>query len=271
MPTFPILHWHFDPIALQLGPLAIRWYGLCWGAAFLLGDLSARRILRAHGRADIDVSGLMTYALFGTILGARLVHCLFYDPAYYLEHPLRILAVWEGGLASHGGAIGLIAGLALGIRRFGAGLPFLTLLDVVAIPSAFGAVLIRVANFLNSEIVGNPTAGDWGVVFESVDAVPRHPVQLYEAAAYLAIFGVLHLLLRRDDALARRGYLTGTFLALVFGARLVIEHWKTPQAAYEAGYALSVGQWLSLPFIALGIALVVRARRGAPDPAWARV
>jgi prolipoprotein diacylglyceryl transferase len=270
MSTWPILHWSFNPIALSLGPLAVRWYGLCWGAAFLLGDLSARRILRAHGRTDIDTTGFMTYALFGTILGARLVHCVFYDPAYYLAHPLRILAIWEGGLASHGGAIGLIAGLALGARRFGAGVPRLTLLDVAAIPAAFGAVLIRVANFLNSEIIGNPTSGSWGVVFESVDAIPRHPVQLYEAAAYLVIWGLLQALLRFDDALARRGYLTGAFLALVFGARLVLEHWKVPQAAYEAGFALSVGQWLSLPFIALGLVLAVRARRAAPDTAWAR-
>jgi prolipoprotein diacylglyceryltransferase len=130
-------------------------------------------------------------------------------------------------------------------------------------------MIIRIANFLNSEIVGNPTSGDWGVVFDGVDALPRHPVQLYEAAAYLLVFAVLRFAARRDGVFSRRGELTGLFLVLVFSARAVIEHWKTPQAAYEAGAAITVGQWLSAPFILLGLVLLVRARRQSGEPAIA--
>ncbi len=266
----PIVHWHFDPIAIALGPLQIHWYGLCWGLAFLAAEFGVRRRLAAMGRSDVDVAGLVICALLGTIAGARLAHCLFYDPAYYLAHPLRILAIWEGGMASHGGAVGLVAAVAWGAPRYAPGLAPLTLLDAAAPSAAIGGAIIRVANFLNSEIVGNPTSGHWGVVFDAVDPLPRHPVQLYEAAAYVLVFGVLHLVARRDRTLARRGELTGLFLVLVFSARAVIETWKTPQAAYEAGQLFTVGQWLSVPFVLLGLVLLVRARR-ARGAASARV
>jgi phosphatidylglycerol:prolipoprotein diacylglycerol transferase len=256
----PLFHWHFDPIALSLGPLQIHWYGICWGLAFLAAEFGVRRRLASIGRSDVDISALVVCALLGTIVGARLAHCLFYDPAFYLAHPLRILAIWEGGMASHGGAVGLIAAVAWGAPRYAPGLAPLTLLDAAAPAAAFGAAIIRGANFLNSEIVGKPTSGHWGVVFDSVDALPRHPVQLYEAAAYLLVLAVLRFA-ARTDALARRGELTGLFLVLVFSARAVIETWKTPQAVYEAGHAITVGQWLSVPFVLLGLALVIRARR----------
>lgn len=258
----PVVHWNVDPVALALGPLQIHWYGICWGLAFLAADFGVRRRLASIGRADVDVSALVIAALLGTVVGARLAHCLFYDPAFYLSHPLRILAIWEGGMASHGGAIGLIATVAWGAPRYAPGLAPLTLLDAAAPAAALGGAIIRGANFLNSEIVGNPTSGHWGVVFDRVDALPRHPVQLYEAAAYLLVLAVLRVAARRG-ALARPGELTGLFLVLVFSARAVIEIWKTPQAAYEAGQAITVGQWLSVPFVLLGLVLLVRARRGA--------
>lgn len=270
MPPDTIIHWVFDPIALRIGPLSLHWYGMLWAAAFILGEVIARRQLRAVGRTDVDVSSLTAFALLGTIVGARLAHCFFYDPGYYLAHPLKILAVWEGGLASHGGAVGLIAVLAWATPRFARGLPLLTLLDVVALPATIGGMLIRCANFLNSEIVGVPVAsGAWGVVFESIDRLPRHPAQLYEAACYAVIAVVLWALARRGDIWQRRGELTGWYLVLVFGARAVVEIWKTPQAVYEAGQLVTVGQWLSVPFVALGLWLIVRARRsgGAAVPA----
>lgn len=268
MPPDTVIHWVFDPIALRIGPLSLHWYGMLWAAAFILGEVIASRQLHAVGRADVDVSSLTALALLGTIVGARLAHCFFYDPAYYLSHPLKILAVWEGGLASHGGAVGLIAVLAWATPRFAKGLPLLTLLDVVALPATIGGALIRFANFLNSEIVGVPVAsGRWGVVFESIDPVPRHPAQLYEALCYSVIAVVLWALARREGIWQRRGELTGWYLVLVFGARALVEIWKTPQAAYERGQPISVGQWLSLPFIALGLWLIVRARRAAPAAA----
>jgi phosphatidylglycerol---prolipoprotein diacylglyceryl transferase len=133
--ALPIVHWHFDPVALSLGPLQIHWYGLCWALAFLVAELGVRRRLAAVGRGDVDTSALIISALLGTIVGARLGHCLFYDPAYYFAHPLGILAIWEGGMASHGGAIGLIASTAWAAPRHAPGLAPLTLLDVAA-PSA---------------------------------------------------------------------------------------------------------------------------------------
>jgi prolipoprotein diacylglyceryltransferase len=154
----------------------------------------------------------------------------------------------------------MLLGLWLGNRFVPPPRPFLWLVDRVSLPAALGAVFVRVANFLNSEIVGLPTGGHWGVVFEAVDALPRHPVQLYEAAGYLAVAGVLAVLYRRHTVRTPQGLLLGWFLLLVFSLRVAAEVFKTPQAAYEAGMAFSVGQWLSLPFVLLGLALVLRAR-----------
>ena len=256
-----IVHWHFDPVLLSLGPLAIRWYGLLFVGAFWVGQWMLGRLFAAEGVEKAQAERLLIFALIGTIAGARLAHCLFYDPQFYLAHPLAMLRIWEGGLASHGGAIGLLGGLWIGARRAEPRLPFLWLVDRVTLPSAFGAVFVRVANFLNSEIVGRPTAGHWGVVFDAIDPVPRHPVQLYEAAACLAVFGVLFAVWWRSGRRPPTGLLSGLFLVLVFGARTVLEAYKVPQAAYEAGQWLSVGQWLSLPFVAAGLVMIARARR----------
>lgn len=267
MSALPLLHWAPDPVALRLGPLSIHWYGLCWLASFLVGQRIAARMFQKMGRPDIDAADLMVWALGGTIIGARLVHCLFYEPDIYLANPLRILAVWEGGLASHGGAIGLIVGLWFGLRRIaretGAPLSLLTLIDVAAIPAALGSALIRGANFINSEILGKPTDGSWGVVFDRIDAVPRHPVQLYEAATYLVILAVLVALYRSGRARPGTGVLTGSYLLLVFIARFILEFWKTPQASFEAGNPVMMGQWLSVPFVAIGAVLLARGWRRA--------
>lgn len=262
MHVVPILHWNFDPIALSIGSFQLHWYGICWGIAFMAAEPSVRRRLALMDWTDVDVTTLVVYALLGAIVGARLVHCFFYDPVFYLRYPLKILAVWEGGLASHGGALGMIVALAWAVRRHARGLPLLSLLDATTFAAAFGSALVRFANFLNSEIVGNPTSGAWGVVFDRVDPLPRHPVQLYESVAYLLVLVLLRFVARRHDGLRRRGLLTGLFLALVFGARTVIECWKTPQASYEAGQWISVGQWLSVPFVLLGVALIVAAVSG---------
>jgi prolipoprotein diacylglyceryl transferase len=251
-----LIHWQADPVLLQLGPLALRWYGLLFVGAFLVGQWMLARLFRAEGVPAAQAERLLLWALLGTVLGARLVHVLFYDPAYYAAHPLAVLRIWEGGLASHGGAIGLVLALWWGAHTAVPRLPVLWLVDRATIPSAFGAVLVRTANFVNSEIVGKPTAGGWGVVFDAIDPVPRHPVQLYEALGYLLTFGVLLALYRRRGAATPHGWLFGWFLVLVFGVRLVAEHFKVPQAAYEAGQLLSVGQWLSLPFVGAGLALL---------------
>ena len=256
-----LIHWQFDPIALQIGPVPLRWYGLLFVGGFFIGQRILARIFRREDVPEQHADALLMYSLIGAVVGARIVHCLFYEPDYYLSNPLAILRIWEGGLASHGGVIGVVVGMWMASRRLK--LPFAWLLDRMAIPSALVAVFIRVANFLNSEIVGNPTGGQWGVVFEAVDALPRHPAQLYEAFGYLLTFFVLRAIYKRHGAETPRGLLLGWMLALVFGVRILVEFVKTPQAAYEAGQLISVGQWLSVPFLILGIVLIARARRPA--------
>lgn len=253
-----IFHWQFDPVLFSIGGLSIRWYGLLFAVAFLSGYWMVKQLCEREGQCHLDLDNLLFYIMGGMIIGARLAHCLIYDPAFFLSNPLEILKIWKGGLASHGGAVGMLLGLWLYSRRHR--LPsLLWLTDRIAIPAAFGAMLVRCANFLNSEIVGNPTDGSWGVVFERVDALPRHPAQLYEAAAYLLIFLVLLAVYRRHGKNTPYGLLTGIFFASVFLARFALEYFKTAQAAYEAGFSISVGQWLSVPFFVIGLGLIANA------------
>ena len=261
-----LIHWAFDPILFSVGPLTIRWYGLLFVGAFLIGQWMLGRIFAAEGVPRENAERLMIHALLGAVVGARLVHCLFYEPDYYLSHPLAILRIWEGGLASHGGALGMLLALWFAARTAQPKLPFLWLIDRVSMPAALGAVFVRVANFLNSEIVGIPTSGRWGVVFESIDGLPRHPAQLYEAIAYALIFVVLLAIYRRSGKRTPEGLLFGVLMALVFTARIFVEFFKMPQAAYEAGQLFSVGQYLSLPFVMLGVVMMMRAIRRSPGP-----
>ncbi len=243
-----------------MGPLSIRWYGLGFAFAFLFGEWAMRKMLAYEKLPPMDTSKLVMGALIGTVLGARLVHCFIYDPAYYLANPLKVLAVWEGGLASHGGVMGLIIGLAFASRDLPRG-SLMPLLDRVTIPAALGGAIVRLANYANSEILGVPTHATWGVIFDSVDQIARHPVQLYESAAYLALTGLLLAMYLRKDARCRRGLLTGIFMVGIFSARLLLEPFKLPQAAYESGYWASVGQALSIPFLILGFILIFRSKK----------
>ncbi len=262
-------NWHIDPILVQLGPLAIRWYGLCFAAAFLVGYWIEGWIYRKEGKPTESLDALLAYMIVGAVVGARLGQVFFYDPYYYFTHPLEIPQVWKGGLASHGGALGILIALYLYTRRTGAP-RYLWLLDRVVIPTALGGVFIRLGNFFNSEIVGTPTSGWWGIVFDRVDSIPRHPVQLYEALAYLLIFLVLLTVYARQRHGLPEGRLLGLFLVLVFTARFLLEFVKTPQAEYEAGFPLTVGQLLSIPFVIAGIALIVRASKRAVGNAQSR-
>lgn len=257
-----LIHWSFDPVLQQLGPLPVRWYGLVFVGGFIAGQMLLGRIFRREGIDPRFAQDLLLYALVGAVVGARLLHCLVYEPSYYLSHPVEIFRVWEGGLASHGGVVGVFVALFVAARRQRPPVELLWLLDRVAIPSAIAAAAIRLANFLNSEIVGIPTGGTWGVVFSAVDPVPRHPVQVYEAIAYLGAGWLLWALYTNGSG-RRPGLLLGVLFVLVFSARLVLEFFKTPQASYDGILALSAGQFLSLPFIALGIWLILRSVRAA--------
>ena len=251
--------WNADPIAVTIGPLSIHWYGLLFAAAFIVGLQIMSRMFVREGRDKNDLDSLLGFVVIGALVGARLGHCLLYDPNYYLSKPLEILKIWEGGLASHGGVVGtLLAVWAFARTRT---YPFLWLLDRIAVPAALGGAFIRLGNFMNSEIVGMPTIAPWAVIFERVDPLPRHPVQLYESAAYVLIFVLLFLAYRVGEVRGRQGLLSGLFLILVFAARFALEFFKTPQAVYEQDYFLTVGQWLSVPCILGGMWLLVRACR----------
>jgi len=257
--------WDMDPEILKWGPLTIRWYGLCFASAFLSGCYLVGRSLR-----EDKVLGdpktlelLLIYIAVGTVVGARLGHCLFYEPGYYLSHPVQILMIWQGGLASHGGGIGIFLALFIFSRRHLSQGRYLWLLDQVAPAVPLGGALIRLGNLFNSEIFGRPTDSPWAFVFKQIDNLPRHPTQLYESLSYLAIFVFLQLVVMpRKDRYADGGIL-GCVLVAIFSARFVIEFFKENQVAFEAHLPLTMGQLLSLPVIALGLFLLSRSSRKA--------
>ncbi|MGF6705619.1 prolipoprotein diacylglyceryl transferase [Pseudomonas frederiksbergensis] len=243
--------WNTDPVLLSIGPVNIHWYGVFFAAAFIVGFSIMRRIFANEGKPEKDLDPLCCYMAAGTIIGARLGHVLFYDPAYYLSHPLQIFAIWNGGLASHGGAIGIALALLIFSRRHPQ-MPYVWLLDRISIPAILGGVFIRIGNFFNSEIVGLPANLPWSVIFSRIDSLPRHPTQLYEAFVYLIVFLLLYSTYQRRSRSLPNGVLSGLFLILVFTARFFLEFTKMPQASYEYAMPISVGQWLSIPAIIIG-------------------
>lgn len=258
------IHWNVDPTMFRLGPFAPRWYGLLFALGFLIGFYYMRSVFLHEDKPERDLDALLIWLLGGTIVGARLGHVLFYAPGYYLLHPLEIPQIWEGGLASHGGTIGVLIAIWLYCRSR-PDQPFMWLIDRLAPPVALTACFIRLGNLFNSEILGEPTDLPWAFVFERVDEVPRHPAQLYESISYFLIFLVLAILYRRYRASTPRGLLAGLFMTLIFGSRFFIEYVKVAQAHFEVGLPLSMGQLLSIPAILFGLWLLWRAWR---DGEW---
>lgn len=260
------IQWDMDPVIFQLGPFPLRWYSMGWLLAFAVGFYIVRWMYLKEGKPERDLESVLFFMMLGAMVGARLGHVLFYRPDYYFTHPIEIIAVWKGlrGLASHGGALGIMLALFLYARKR-PNQPYLWLLDRVAVPTALGGMFIRLGNLMNSEILGLPSEVPWAMVFVQVDALPRHPAQLYEAMAYLAIFLFLFTLYRRRGPTLPHGTLIGLFLALVFSARFLIEFFKERHVPFEAGLPLSMGQILSIPMVLAGVGLIWWARRkGAP-------
>ena len=257
MGTRPFITWTASPELIDLGAISIRWYGLLFALAFLSGYYLFVWFFRRENKPEEDLSSLLVYLLLGTLIGARLGHCLFYEPGYYLSRPFQMLMIWKGGLASHGGAVGILAALYFYSRRH-RDQPYLWLLDRLVIATALGGAFIRLGNLFNSEIVGIPTDVPWAFVFTRIDTVPRHPAQLYESISYLLIFLLLLVIYRERGAKTPRGLLTGLFLILVFGARFLIEFVKMPQAAFSVPGPFSMGQLLSVPAVIAGIVLLLR-------------
>lgn len=198
--------------------------------------------------------------VLGAVVGARLGHCLFYDPAYYFANPLEIMKIWEGGLASHGGTVGMIIAIYTYARQTD-GINFIWLLDRMTIPVALGSFFIRIGNFFNSEIIGIPTTVPWAIVFSRVDNLPRHPAQLYEAAVYLFLFILLFSVYKNQGKALKPGLLISLLMFIIFGSRFIIEFIKMPQESFEPWLGLNMGQWLSIPFILLGAIFIYFMRK----------
>ncbi len=253
------IHWNVNPEIFSLGPLSIRWYGLLFATGFLIGYYIVERMFKYENENLKWLDSLFVYLIVATVIGARLGHVFFYGWDYYSQHPGEILMVWHGGLASHGGAMGILVAMFL-YSVFVTKRSMLWTLDRVVVPTALVGAMIRTGNLMNSEIYGVQTDLPWGVIFErNGEIVPKHPTQIYEALAYLLAFGILMYLYWRTNARKKQGLLLGAFFILIFSARFFIEFIKEDQEAFEAGMALNMGQWLSIPFVLFGIFLVVRA------------
>jgi phosphatidylglycerol---prolipoprotein diacylglyceryl transferase len=248
-------HWGIAPEAFQLGQFQIRWYGLCFALAFVVGYQIIAWIYRREKKPAADLDSLFISMFLGTLLGARLGHCLFYEPEYYLTHPVEMLKVWHGGLASHGAVIGILIAVYVYSRKH-KDQPCLWVLSRMTLACALGGAFIRLGNFFNSEIVGKPTDFFSAVIFTRIDHLPRHPAQLYESVSYVVIFALLMFFYRRSSTETNSKLLLGFYFASVFLIRFLIEFVKEPQVEFERMLPLDLGQLLSIPFIALGLVLL---------------
>jgi phosphatidylglycerol:prolipoprotein diacylglycerol transferase len=263
-----LVHPQFDPVAFHVGPLAIRWYGLMYLLGFVLfvvlGKYRARQNLLT-GWHPRDVDDMLFYGVFGVILGGRLGYVLFYKPLYYLDHPLEVFALWQGGMSFHGGLLGVLIAMALFARRRHK--RWLEVTDFVAPLAPLGIAAGRLGNFINGELWGRPTSVPWAMVFPQVDALPRHPSQLYELGLEgLALFALLWVYARRRRPV---GAVSGLFLIGYGAFRFVVEYAREPDNFLGVlAFGLSMGQWLSLPMVVLGVVLMIWSywRAGKTQP-----
>ena len=250
--------WDINPEIIRIGALSIRYYGVLWALSFFLGYKIFERFVKREQLPDGFLDSLVLYTALGTIIGARLGHCLFYEPSYYLSNPIEMLKIWRGGLASHGAAIGIPVALYLFARKHK--VPFVYVLDRVVITVALAGAFIRLGNLMNSEIYGVETALPWGFIFvRDGQDVPRHPTQLYEALAYFLTYISIHITYIKAKGKPKPGLIFGVFLVCIFAMRFLIEHIKVPQVAFEESLRFNMGQLLSIPFILVGIWLIGRS------------
>ena len=257
------IHWNVDPVIINIGSFGLRWYSLGFLVAFLLGYYIIERMFKQENVREDYLGSLFLYIFLAILIGARLGHCLFYEPDYFLtsEHWVEIVWPFQNGrytgfqgLASHGAAIGILVGLWLYQRKYGLNLWWF--LDRLVVVVALGGAFVRLGNLFNSEIYGVETSLPWGFVFErNGETVPKHPTQLYESLSYFLIFGVSIWYYIRKKGQFKTGTIFGWWLVALFGVRLLIEFVKNDQVDFEAGMALNMGQLLSLPFIIGGFTI----------------
>jgi|TARA_B110000483_G_C18201878_1_gene545612 phosphatidylglycerol---prolipoprotein diacylglyceryl transferase len=256
--------WTVEPDIIS-SPLTIRWYGVFFAGAFMTGYYILKKFFKAENASEEWLDSVLLYVMVGTILGARLGHVFFYDWDYYSKNLGDIVKIWEGGLASHGGGIGIIIALWLYSKRV-TKKPMFWILDRVAVVTALGAVFIRLGNLMNHEIIGVPTDKAWGFIFTKAHIIdpmiPRHPAQLYESFCYLITFGVLYFLFWNKQWSQFQGRIFGLFLIMLFSFRFIVEFVKNSQGGFESslGSALSTGQWLSIPFVFIGLYFAITAK-----------
>jgi phosphatidylglycerol---prolipoprotein diacylglyceryl transferase len=261
------IHWNPDPEIINIFGISIRYYGLLFVSGLILCIYILRWIYKRENIPSENLEKLSIYGMIGIMVGARLGHCLFYEPSYYLSHPLEMILpitfppdggvkfIGYQGLASHGGALGLLIALYFYSRKTKHSM--IDTIDLIAVVAALGSGFIRLANFMNSEIIGMPTTKPWGIIFERVDNIPRHPAQLYEAISYFLIFAIMILLYKTQREKLKNGFFFGLVLVLIFTARFIIEFVKENQVGFEDGMTFNMGQLLSLPYIFVGIGFII--------------
>jgi len=262
--------WRVNPTIFSIGDREIRWYALAFLLGFFIGYKIVERMFKRENLNLAWLDPLLFFTVGGTILGARLGHCLFYAPQYYLANPWEILKTWEGGLASHGGVLGIIIAIWF-FSKYYSRKNMLWTFDKLVVPTGLVAALIRLGNLFNHEVYGHPTDLPWGFRFiENLSAwkragaapifsAPSHPTQIYEAICYLLTFVLCMWLYFKKEAWKKEGLIFGIFMICIFGSRFFIEYLKLPQEDFEVGMMLDMGQWLSIPFVLLGICCIVWA------------
>ncbi|TJZ54922.1 prolipoprotein diacylglyceryl transferase [Sphingobacterium olei] len=265
---FNVIHWNIDQEIFKIGSFGLRYYSLCWLLAFAVSYVLMLKVFKREGKSQEDLDKLTIYIFLGTLIGARIGHCLFYEFNYYIQHPLEMIlpfrkinGSWEltgfMGLASHGGAIGILTALYMYARKTKT--DFLWIADKLVLVVPVAGAFIRIGNFFNSEILGKPAdlSLPWAVVFTQEDSIPRHPAQLYEALGYILLFVLLWVMYQKNQQ-SKPGLLFGIFLVILFTIRFVIEFFKENQEAFENDMTFNMGQVLSIPFIIVGLYLILR-------------
>jgi phosphatidylglycerol---prolipoprotein diacylglyceryl transferase len=261
------IHWNINPEFVNIFGISLKYYGCLFVGGLLLCSYILQWIFKNESISLDNLEKLTIYAIIGIVAGARLGHCLFYEPSYYLSHPFEIILPIQPtadggykfagfqGLASHGGVLGLLIGLYLYSRKTKQSM--INTIDLIALVSGLGFGLIRLGNFMNSEIIGIPTTLPWGVIFERIDNTPRHPAQLYEAISYLMIFSVMMIIYIKLRDRLKNGFFFGLGTILFCTARFLIEFVKEDQVGFEYGMMFNMGQLLSLPFVVVGIGMMI--------------
>ena len=261
------INWNVDPEIINVFGLSIRYYGLLFVSGLILCIYILGWIYKRENIPTVHLEKLSIYGMIGILVGARLGHCLFYEPSYYLSHPLEMILpitfppdggikfIGYQGLASHGGVLGLLIALYVYSRKTKHSM--IDTIDLIAVVSGLSFGFIRLGNFMNSEIIGMPTTKPWGVIFERVDNLPRHPAQLYEAISYFIIFTFMLILYKKRRDRLKNGFFFGLGSVLYFTARFAIEFVKEDQVGFEKGMTFNMGQLLSLPFITVGIGFLI--------------